>query len=482
MKFISFNQFIKVLESQRVNEETSGQKDYGEFMNLAKSTINFVRKKSKYPKLKRNESDLVIKEEEAKGNTDLKKAEYISKIEDQVNKKIEASIEAINQKDIPSEQKKIERDKLRNIRSEAIEKAKDAAVEKLKSDTKRIENQFKLKKKKFQDELNELEQDYPIKVDSLQKKWEAYKAKVDLEVELEENDKLTEIKLKLATDIDSQQRIKDLSQKREQQIKAQGEKRVKDLEVETKEAEKELDDKINNAGPDTKDALTKIKDFNSKLSKFVQLSSAYNEDSTKEEKDEIITARKELNAVKDKITPFLLQKAGMATKDNSEDLAATFANDVKDALAEYEELESASDTTDQGTSTEVDNEEGTSNTETETQETPAEQTNKEAKSKRINDYIEKAKKVLANIKSNPSVPADRLEAIKTAIQDKIQKKKDELLSLPENVLNYDIKLSVIKRDLDKIMEEIDQLSKPWISNKNLISESISQKFERIIKG
>jgi hypothetical protein len=144
MKFISFDQFIKVLESQHINEETSGQKDYGEFLNLAKSTINFVRKKSKYPKLKRNESDLVIKEEEAKGNTDLKKAEYISKIEDQVNKKIEASIEAINQKDIPSEQKKIEKNKLRNIRSEAIEKAKDAAVEKLRSDTKRIENQYKL--------------------------------------------------------------------------------------------------------------------------------------------------------------------------------------------------------------------------------------------------------------------------------------------------------------------------------------------------
>jgi hypothetical protein len=67
MKFISFDQFIKVLESQHINEETSGQKDYGEFLNLAKSTINFVRKKSKYPKLKRNESDLVIKEEEAKG-------------------------------------------------------------------------------------------------------------------------------------------------------------------------------------------------------------------------------------------------------------------------------------------------------------------------------------------------------------------------------------------------------------------------------
>ena len=117
-----------------------------------------------------------------------------------------------------------------------------------------------------------------------------------------------------------------------------------------------MDDKINNASPDTKDALIKIKDFNSKLSKFVQLSSAYNEDSTKEEKAEIIKARKELNAVKDKITPFLLQKAGMATKDNSEDLAATFANDVKDALAEYEELESMGDVTAQVGSKETETE------------------------------------------------------------------------------------------------------------------------------
>jgi cell division GTPase FtsZ len=169
----------------------------------------------------------------------------------------------------------------------------------------------------------------------------------------------------------------------------------------------------------------------------------------------------------------------MATTSNAEDLAASFQKDADDAMEEYKEVKSL---TKISKSQETDNTEKEPNEPNKTEETPAEQTNKEAKSKRINDYIEKAKNVLDNITSNPSIPANRLEAVKAAIEDKIQKKKDELAALPENVLNYDIKLSVIKRDLDKIMEEINQLSKPWINNKNLISESISQKFERIIKG
>jgi len=66
----------------------------------------------------------------------------------------------------------------------------------------------------------------------------------------------------------------------------------------------------------------------------------------------------------------------------------------------------------------------------------------------------------------------------------LQQKKDELAQIPEsNHLNYEYKLYLIERDINKIMEEIISLKKPWYrTNTGSLNESIAQKFARLLKG
>lgn len=329
-------------KSKNTNEavEISAQQDYAEFLKFAKSNINFFRRKAKYPKLKGNESDIAIEEEQAKGEIDLKKEEYLASIIDKINAKIENEIEKIDQSELPLEKKKLEKTKFREVKKTALENAKSAASEKMSSIKKNIANKFKQKVRQTQSKLSELESEYPIEVSSLNKKWAAFKAKIDLQIEIEQNDKLLQLGLDSVTDVNSQKRLKDQAEKNEKKIKDNGDKRVRELQAETEKAEKELSDKIDNASPDTKESLEKIKDFSNKLSKFMSLSSSYTIESSNDEIDSIVDAREELNDAKAKITPSLLKKAGMANAENADEVAAAFTKDADDAIAEFKEVKS----------------------------------------------------------------------------------------------------------------------------------------------
>jgi len=466
MKFILFDQFLKILESSSINEETSGEKDYGEFLKFAKSNINYFRKKAKYPKLKRKESDLTIAEEKAKYEVDSKKEEYLSNLIDKINAKVEQSIEKINQSDLPAEKKKLERLKIREVRDSALQNAKAGASEKISSVKKNVSNQYKTKAKQIQTKINNLEKEYPIESKSLDKKWEAFKAKIDLQIELEQNDKLLQLGLDNVTDVDSQKRLKDAAEENERKIKVNGEKRISELQAETKKAEKELSDKIDNASPDTKESLQKIKDFNNKLSRFMSLSSGYSEESSEDELNSIVDAREELNDAKAKITPSLLKKAGMANSDNAEDLAASFTKDADDAIEEFKEVKSLVKSL---------------KSDDEPMQEPGEPEKNEVedntgKREEIIKDIKKAEDALDVLQAKPDVEKDKVDAVKNLIN----KKKNELTATSESSIDYDIKLSVIKNDLEKIFDEINLINKPWLKRNAFINESVSEKFNRLL--
>ena len=71
MKFISFDQFVKILESQQISEQTSGEKDYGIFMKYTIAMINLAKRKAKYPKLYKASKDLDLEEIKDKQEVEL---------------------------------------------------------------------------------------------------------------------------------------------------------------------------------------------------------------------------------------------------------------------------------------------------------------------------------------------------------------------------------------------------------------------------
>lgn len=462
MKFISFDQFVKILESQHVNEETSGEKDYGIFMKYAKSQINYYRRKSAYPKFVKATNELSLDEIVQKVEVDEKEEEYLTQLEDQIKEKIKAEIEKVNQENIPVEQKKVKRQQLRDQQTEALEKVKDTLAAKIKTEQTNIEETIKAAKQKITDRIAEFDTDYPIEVDSLKKRWNEFKAEVDLKYAIELNNDKLQLQIDATTDTDRQKVLMQKNKEREQKLKQDAQKAIATLKQEVKEAEQEMKDKLKNAPAQTKEALEKIRDFQEKLGKFMDLAGAYTEDSTEEEKDAILQARKEMNEIKAKLSPGLLKKAGMATDDNAEEMVSAFEKDADDAINSFKEVKDLLDKKDNTKSKSTD-----TNT---TQKVP---------SKEKQDLIDSISRAEAALKAAQEDPNQNPGKIK-GIQDQIDKMKTKL-SADFNSVNYDIQMGVLKTEIQKIMEEIESLRKPWYrKSEGSLNESISQKFSRLL--
>jgi hypothetical protein len=471
MKFISFDQFVKVLESQQIDEATSGEKDYGIFMKYAKSQINYYKRKSAYPKFMKAQNALSLDEIDQKTEIDENEEEYLTQLEDKIKEKIKAEIEKVNQEQIPTEQKKVKRQQLKDQQADALEQAKETLKDKIETEKTNIGERIAADKQKITDRISEFDTDYPIEVDSLKKRWNEFKAEIDLKYAIELNNDILQVKIDATTDTNKQKALMQKAKERDQKLKQDAQKEIETLRQEAKEAEQEMKNRVQNAPAETKEALDKIRDFQEKLGKFMDLAGAYTEDSTEEEIDAVLQARKEMNEVKSKLSVGLLKKAGMATDNNAEEMVSAFEKDAEDAINSFKEvkdlvaLKKDDKTPKKGEpATEPSPKEGGSK-------------NTEDLKNKITDKLAKAEKALAAAVSSPNPKQTVIDAIKT----QIEKKKKELLGLGESSIDYNIKLSSISRSIDLIMEEIESLSKPWYRKSDgSLNESISQKFSRLL--
>jgi hypothetical protein len=448
MKFISFDQFVKILESQQVNEATSGEQDFGIFMKYTKAMINYAKLKAKYPKLKQAENQLQLDELKEKMDIDKDQDDLVAQKEEAVKEKIRAEKEKLNKDtSINPEQKKIQRAKLNDMEKQAISKVKDSVSSIIDNEKSKIANVYKNASTKLSTEISDLVKNNPVSdVDSISAEWDEFKANVDLKFD----NKLLDDKFALQTQqdlsVEQMKAAEEKLKKNKAKLQQDAQNRLTEIKKEKQDAEKALQDTINaaNENPDAADAAQAIMDYNKAFQAFTALADSYTEDSSEEDLQKIKDAKKAVNAAKVKLSASKFVKAGFVkTKEEGEELVAAYKKDTDDAMDAYEDLKDKL---------------GSAATE-------------ELKAQR-----EQVKKINAEIKE--------LEASKTKNVPDNETDEDKKTRI-EGIDNQIAAKRKEIEELEKVEGESDSSykQKPWYrTNTGSLNESIAQKFARLLKG
>jgi hypothetical protein len=448
MKFISFDQFVKILESQQVNEATSGEKDFGIFMKYTIAMVNLAKRKAKYPKLYQASKQLELDEMRDKAEVALESDDLVDKQTQTIKDKIKTAKEKLKtNSQLKPEQKTIEIQKLNDMEDEAIKKVKDNVTAAIQNEQSKIANQYSNAKTKVTREISELESKNSVSdVPTLQSEWDEFKANIDLKY----NNKFLDDKFQLETqgDLDPEKlkKVQDRIKKQKKQLQDNAKERLSEIQQDKKDRETDLQNTINAAAndPDVKEAAESIMNFNKAFMKFTSLADSYTEDSSEEDLQKIKDAKKELNATKTKLSGSKFVKAKFVdNKDEGEELVASYKKQVDDAMDAYEDLKDKL---------------GSAAAE-------------ELKAKR-----ELVKKINTEIKE--------LEASKTKNVPDNETDEDKKTRI-EGIDNQIAAKRKEIEELEKVEGESDSSykQKPWYrTNTGSLNESIAQKFARLLKG
>jgi hypothetical protein len=331
----SLNENVQHQNIQPLNEN-AGE----EMMKLIKDMVKYAKLAPAYKKLKQSENDLKLSKDEQLLDFDENAEEKKEQIIDGVKAKFKAQKEQINNNSqLDATKKKIAREKINQQQEAVLAKVQTTAGDRVANEKAVLGKKLDKEIKEISDEITKLTSDYKLESALLGAQWDKERSEFDFELEIDLLNKQTDLKAERSEDPERQATLKKKADERMAKIKKDMAKEIQDAEAKEKEIETELNNKLNSASGDAKEALTKLKEFQAALTEYPKLAKIANDNPDDDDKqDDANLQKKKLNELKGKINKGLIKKAGLTTDDaEAEELATTFVSSADNLLKQMKE-------------------------------------------------------------------------------------------------------------------------------------------------
>lgn len=351
-----------------------------------KSMKSYATLKTAYPKLKKMVLDAEVDKINQLGAFEEKSEDVLNASIEKTKEKFKEALAKVADSDMPTAKKKAAKERIRQMRDEALKDGKsETASKKLdtakKSLTLKLDAAIRDAKQSITDALNDNE----IKSDMMKKRWESDRLDID--------DKFDQLSLAqqseaeeqfLQDNPEAQERLLKSQKKIEAQQKKESAEKRAELAADLKELEDEQDRLSQEGDEKQKEANAKIKEFYKTGREYLSALASIPENGEIEAdaKKSFIDSRKSYNAAKNAISKGTFKSADPSLDDDAADeMYLTFTEMVQKQVDEYRTISSTIKDGDAGTPTD-------NNTPTET-ETKV-KGNKEDMIKRYQSLLKKA--------------------------------------------------------------------------------------------